>query len=154
MFTALISFFGGSVFRMIWGEISSWLTKRQDHAQELDLLRLQEANAAAQHDRNLASIRLQADLKVEVIRVQADGAVSEIEAQAWLEAVKGTTKQIGIGWVDAWNAVIRPALATWSVAMISGHYMLWWVLDDNGWALAGAALGIYIADRSLFKRGK
>ena len=29
-----------------------------------------------------------------------------------------------------------------------------WVLDDNGWSICGAALGIYLADRSLFKRGK
>jgi hypothetical protein len=28
------------------------------------------------------------------------------------------------------------------------------VLDDNGWSICGAALGIYLADRSLFKRGK
>ena len=154
MFTALISFFGGSVFRMIWGEFSSWITKRQDHAQELDLLRLQESQAAAQHERNTASIRLQAELGVKTIQVQAESVVSEIETNAWLEAVKGTTKQVGIAWVDAWNAVIRPALATWAVAMITGHYLLWWVLDDNGWALAGAALGIYIADRTLFKRGK
>lgn len=154
MFTALISFFGGSVFRMIWGELSSWITKRQDHAQELDLLRLQESQAAAQHERNTASIRLQAELGVKTIQVQAESVVSEIETNAWLEAVKGTTKQVGIAWVDAWNAVIRPALATWAVAMITGHYLLWWVLDDNGWALAGAALGIYIADRTLFKRGK
>lgn len=154
MITALISFFGGSVFRMIWGEFSSWITKRQDHAQELDLLRLQESQAAAQHERNTASIRLQAELGVKTIQVQAESVVSEIETNAWLEAVKGTTKQVGIAWVDAWNAVIRPALATWAVAMITGHYLLWWVLDDNGWALAGAALGIYIADRTLFKRGK
>ena len=154
MITALISFFGGSVFRMLWGEFSSWITKRQDHAQELDLLRLQESQAAAQHERNTASIRLQAELGVKTIQVQAESVVSEIETNAWLEAVKGTTKQVGIAWVDAWNAVIRPALATWAVAMITGHYLLWWVLDDNGWALAGAALGIYIADRTLFKRGK
>lgn len=154
MFTALISFFGGSVFRMIWGEFSSWITKRQDHAQELDLLRLQEVQAAAQHERNTASIRLQAELGVKTIQVQAESVVSEIETNAWLEAVKGTTKQVGIAWVDAWNAAIRPALATWAVAMVTGHYLLWWVLDNNGWSLAGAALGIYIADRTLFKRGK
>ena len=30
MITTLISFFGGSVFRMLWGEISTYLTAKQD----------------------------------------------------------------------------------------------------------------------------
>jgi hypothetical protein len=29
-----------------------------------------------------------------------------------------------------------------------------WTLDEQGWALVGAALGIFVADRTLFKRGK
>ena len=32
MFATLISFFGGSVFRMLWGEISSFMNKKQDYA--------------------------------------------------------------------------------------------------------------------------
>ena len=31
MFSALFSFLGGSVFRMIWGEISSFIEKKQEH---------------------------------------------------------------------------------------------------------------------------
>jgi hypothetical protein len=29
-----------------------------------------------------------------------------------------------------------------------------WTLDEQGWALLGAILGIYVADRTLTKRGK
>jgi hypothetical protein len=69
--------------------------------------------------------------------------------------VKGTTKTVGIWFIDAWNGVIRPFVATWAVLMISAHFAQHgWVLDDNGWSICGAALGIYLADRSLFKRGK
>lgn len=32
MITALLSFLGGNVFRMIFGEVVSWLNKKQDHA--------------------------------------------------------------------------------------------------------------------------
>jgi hypothetical protein len=32
--TTILSFLGGSVFRMLWGEISSWMNKQQDHAHE------------------------------------------------------------------------------------------------------------------------
>ena len=154
MITALISFFGGSVFRMIWGEVSAWLTKRQDHSQEMDRLKVQAEFDAAAHLRNLETIKAQAEAGVKVIQQQAVANVQGVEADAWFEAVKSTTRTIGIAWVDAWNAVIRPFVATWSVVMITGHYQLWWVLDNNGWSLTGVALGIYLADRTLFKRGK
>lgn len=154
MITALISFFGGSVFRMIWGEVSAWLTKRQDHSQEMDRMKVQAEFDAAAHLRNLETIKAQAEAGVKVIQQQAVANVQGVEADAWFEAVKSTTRTIGIAWVDAWNAVIRPFVATWSVVMITGHYQLWWVLDNNGWSLTGVALGIYLADRTLFKRGK
>lgn len=35
MFSALFSFLGGSVFRMVWGEASAFINKREDHKQEL-----------------------------------------------------------------------------------------------------------------------
>ena len=34
------------------------------------------------------------------------------------------------------------------------HNVGWWVLDQDSWMLVGAVLGIYVADRTLFKRGK
>ena len=155
MISALISFLGGSVFRMIWGEASAWLTKRQDHAQELDRIKLQAESDAAAHTRNLETIRTQAEAGVKVIQQQAVSASQGIESAAWLGAVGGTNKTIGIWFIDAWKGVIRPAVATWAVVMITIHYSNnGWVLDDNGWGLCGAALGIYLADRALFKRGK
>ena len=38
--------------------------------------------------------------------------------------------------------------------MVLHFYRAGWVLDEQGWALVGAVLGIYVADRTLFKRGK
>lgn len=152
--TALLSFLGGSAFRMIWGEISSWLTARQEHSQEIERMRLQGELDAAAHARTQESIRLQAELGVKTITVQADADIGRIEADGWLTAVKGTTTSTGVWLVDLWNGIIRPAVATWSIAMMTGNYMKWLTLDENGWAVCGAALGIYIADRALFKRGK
>ena len=154
MFSALFSFLGGSVFRMIWGEISHFLTAKQEHAQEIERMRLQGELDAAQHARNLEAIKVQADLGVKTIQVQAEAAVSQIEAEGWLEAVKATGRAIGIAWVDAWNAAIRPAVATWAVAMMTANYFELVKLDENGWMVCSAALGIYLADRALLKRGK
>lgn len=155
MITALFSFLGGNVFRMIFGEVISFLNKKQDHAQEVERMQIQATIDAAQHARNLEAIKVQADLGVKTIQVQAEAAIGEIEAQGWLEAVKATAIKTGIFWVDAWNAIIRPGVATWSVVMLTlaeigaiSH------LSDNVMAISGCALGIYLADRSLMKRGK
>lgn len=154
MITALLSFLGGNVFRMIFGEVIAYLNKKQEHAQEIDRLKLQNALDAAQHARNLEAIKTQAELGVKTIQVQAEAAIGEIEAQGWLEAVKATATKTGLVWVDAWNAVIRPAVATWAVAMMTLHEFGAIAMSENTIALSGAALGIYLADRSLFKRGK
>jgi hypothetical protein len=154
MISALVSFLGGSVFRMLWGELSAWLTKAQDHKHELDRMHLQAELDRGQHERNIESIRVQAELGVKTIQVQAEAAIGELEAQGWVEAVKGTTKTVGIKWVDAWNAVIRPGVATWAVLMMTAGEFGLMLLSDNTLAVTGAALGIYLADRNLMKRGK
>ena len=154
MISALISFLGGSVFRMLWGEVSSFLTKRQDHVQEMDRLRLQGEMDANQHARNLESIKVQAELGVKTIQVQAEANISEFESKAWLEAVKSTTRTVGIVWVDAWNATIRPGVATWAIVMMTLGELGLMVLSENTLAIASVALGIYLADRNLMKRGK
>lgn len=152
--TALFSFLGGSVFRMLWGEIASWFTKRQEHAQEMERMRLQAEFDAAQHARNLEAIRVQADLGVKTIQVQAEAAINEIEAQGWLEAVKATGRSVGIDWVDAWNATIRPGAATWAILMMTFAEFGVIVMSENAVAVCSAALGIYLAERNLIKRGK
>ena len=154
MLSALFSFLGGSVFRMIWGEVSSWLTARQQHSQEMDRMKLQGDLDAAAHARNLESIKVQADMGIKVIEVQAQGEVDKIAAEGWLEAVKATGRAIGVAWVDAWNAVIRPGTATWALVMLTLGEFAIIKISENIVQIAGAALGIYLADRALLKRGK
>lgn len=155
MFTALISFFGGSAFRMIWGEVSAWLTSRQDHSQELERIRLQAEVDAAQHARNLEAIRVQAELGVQTIRVQGEADIGRIEAGAWSGAVADVGRLTGIWFVDVWNQSVRPMLATLSILVIVAEVARnGFVLNDWDRELVAGILGIYIADRSLAKRGK
>ena len=70
MITALLSFLGGNVFRLVFGEVISYLNKKQDHAQEIERMRFQAEVDAAQHVRNLEAIKTQADLGVKTIQVQ------------------------------------------------------------------------------------
>ena len=152
--SALLSFLGGTAFRMIWGEVSHWMTAKIEHKQELERMQQQELMAAAQHARNQEAIRIQADLGIKTIQMQAEADLSRLDVGAWASAVADVGKQTGIRWLDAWNGTIRPAVATWAVARITVAELGIYTMSDNAWSVASAALGIYLADRTLFKRGK
>lgn len=153
--STLLSFLGGTAFRMIWGEVASWFSERQAHAQEMDMLKLQAEIDAGQHARNLEAIRLQAELGVKTIQVQAEAAISQIEVDAWRERVKNIEQPSGIWIVDLWKGLIQPVLATVCLVLVVLHFHRnGWQLDERGWELCGAVLGLYVADRMLFRRGK
>ena len=152
---ALLSFLGGSVFRMIWGGVSSWIDKQQDHKHELARLEIQGKLDADQHARNMEAIRVQSELGVKTIQVQAEANVSALEAQGWSDAVKDAMKPTGITLVDAWNGIIRPLAATiaiwlWVVALNAND----WKMTDWDKELVGVILGFFFASRVLAKNGK
>ena len=150
----LLSFFGGAGIRLLFGEIVNLITKWQDHGQELQRIAAQAKADADQHARNMDSIRTQAELGVKTITVQSQADISKIEAEGWGQAVKDVGKQTGIWLVDLWNAVIRPALATWSVVMLTLDEFGAITMTGRTEEICAAALGIYLASRDLFKRGK
>lgn len=153
--SAVLSLLGGATFRAFMGQIMTWLNKRQEHKQEIAMLRLQGELDAAQHARNLESLRLQSELGVKEIRVKADAAISQIEADAWKDAVVAAQKPSGIWFVDVWNGVIRPAFGTLCLFLVlkqcaADHWIMTaWAMD-----LVGIVLGFYFADRTLRKRGQ
>ena len=154
MFTSLVSFLGGSVFRMLWGEISHWYSANQEHAHEMERMKLQAELEAAQFIRSQDAIRLQADLGIKTIAAQAESAISQTESDGWLEAVKSVGRATGIAFVDGWNAMIRPSVATWAIVMMTLGEFAVIQLSENALAICSAALGIYLAERNLIKRGK
>jgi len=155
MISALISFLGGSAFRMLWGEISQWLTARQEHAHEIERLKLQAEADAAQHARNLESQRLQAELGAKTIVVQAEADIGRLEADAWGRAVATAVDPADSSVVGQWVKAVRPAAASialglWALAL----YRAGWTMGDWDRELVGSILGFFFADRSLAKRGK
>lgn len=153
--SALVSFLGGSAFRMVWGEVSSFLTARQEHKYELQRMQVQGTLEAAQHERNMTAIRVQAELGVKTIEVQRDADLGRIDANAFSGAVEAIGRPSGTKFIDLWNGSIRPLLATLAIGMVVFE------IARNGFALSewdkelvGAILGIYVADRTLGKRGK
>lgn len=155
MLSALISFLGGSAFRMIWGEVSNFLTKKQDHAQEIERIRLQGQLDAEAHARNMDSIKLQHEMGVDVIRVQAESDVSRLDAQGYYDSVREAMKPTGILVVDTWNGVIRPMCATIAISLwVFALYNKGFNMEDWDKEMVSAVLGFFFADRTLGKRGK
>ncbi len=155
MFSALFSFLGGSVFRMIWGEVASWVQKKQEHAQEIERMQAEAGLEAARHERDMSRIRLQSDLGIKEVTIAGDLAIQKTEADAFVQAIRAASVPTGVKWVDGWNGAIRPVTA--SIALL-----LWaWNFAGNGFVmtdwdrdLMGVAIGFYFADRSLSRRAK
>lgn len=155
MVEALLSFLGGSVFRMVWGEVSSWYNKKLDHEHEMAQMRLQGELEQAAHERMQASLRLQSELGIKTIEAQRDADVARSEAGAFMAAMQDAMKPTGVQWVDAWNSSIRPAAATlalilWMLKLNTQN----WTMVEWDMTIAGTVLGFFFASRELAKRGK
>jgi len=152
---ALFSFLGGSVFRMIWGEVSSWVNKKQDHAHEIERLRLQSELDDLAHQRMQAALTLQHELGIQMVAAKAEADVATAEAGAFAKVMESAFKPTGWAVVDIWNGIIRPSAATialvlWCLKLASQN----WKMDEWDVTLAGTVLGFFFADRSLGKRNK
>lgn len=155
MISALFSFLGGSIFRMIWGEASAYLNKRQDHAHEVELLKVQKELDDARQVRDLEQMRLANELGLKTITVQKDAEMALADVNAFSRAIEAAAKPTGIKWVDAWNGAIRPsyasvALGLWLVKVAAQGFKM----DTFDAELLAVVAGFYFADRSLGKRGK
>lgn len=155
MIEALFSFLGGSVFRMVWGEVSAWYNKKQDHAHELERLRLQNELDDRAHQRTQEALRLQNELGIRLVEAKAEADVATAEANAFAKVMETAFKPTGWAVVDIWNGIIRPSAATialvlWCLKLSSQN----WKMDEWDVTLAGTVLGFFFADRSLGKRNK
>jgi hypothetical protein len=78
-----------------------------------------------------------------------------MDATAWMHAVSDVGKQTGIKFLDIWNGSVRPMLATIAIAVVLFEIIkTGFVLSEWDKELVSAILGIYVADRTLGKRGK
>jgi len=147
--TALLSFLGSAVFRWLLEKVFSLTERKQDHAQEIELMRAQAEVEAAQHLRNLEMMEIQSRLKLDLVKEEHRGAFEEAEGMALVESIK-SARPTGIGWVDAWNGIIRPLVSTvcvylWFMALYSRDF----ALAEFDLALIGAVIGWHFGTRSL-----
>jgi hypothetical protein len=140
---------------MIWGEVASFMNKKQDHEMEISMMRVQLELEDKHHANTMESLRLQSELGIKVAESQKEMAIEQGDADAFTEAMKNAFKPSGIWFVDAWNGVIRPAAATivlllWSLKLLAQD----WKMDTYDMEISGVVLGFFFADRGLAKRGK
>jgi len=155
MIEAVLSFLGGSAFRMVWGEVSAYFVKKQEHSQEIERMRLQGELDDKNHARNLESMKVQAELGIKQIQVKAEADVSLEEAEAFTEAIKQSYKPSGIKWIDGWNSTIRPQYAEVSLALwILKLYQQNFIMDSFDIGLMAVIAGYFFADRTLRKQQK
>ena len=155
MFEALFSFLGGSVFRMIWGEVANFIQKKQDHAFELERLQIQSQMEDKAHQRTQESLRLQNELGIKTIEARAEADVATEEATAFANAMKDAFKPTGNLFVDIWNGVIRPSAATIALALwVLKLHTQNWRMEEWDITMSGTILGFFFASRELSKRGK
>ena len=152
--SALLTFLGGSAFRMLWGEASAWLKARQDHKHELELMRLQADLDAQRFEQQQAAIKLQADLGIKTIQVKADADLALEDARGFYAATLQAGQPTGIKLVDGWNGIIRPLCATVAVILwVRALNAQGWAMTDWDQQLVGVILGFFFANRVLGQRG-
>ncbi len=155
MISGMLAFLSGSFGRLLFGELVSWLNKRQDHAQEIERLKLQNDLDAAAHARQIEAQTPQSELRIKVIEAKRDADLAGIDAEAWATAVADVGKQTGIKFIDLWNGSIRPLLATVAILVVLFEFVrAGFAMSDWDRELVGSILGLYVADRSLSRRGK
>lgn len=153
MFSALFSFLGGSVFRMIWGEVSEFINKREDHKNEMEALRLQAELEDRKAAQELERLRVASELGIKELEVKSNAEIEAKDADAFIAAMATVNVKTGNWFIDAWNGSIRPAAATTAL-------LLWWfclytqgfVLTEWDKELVGVILGFYFAHRVFTSR--
>ena len=150
MFGGVLSFLGGTAFRWLFGEVIGFFKARQEHAQELERMRLSVDLERVRADLQRQAIQQAVDMGVRVIEAQSAAAAEKLAGEAFAAAVAGVN-QAGLraDWIGAWNASIRPLLATVAIGLLVGQSLApeHVVLSALVLELICAVLGVFVGER-------
>lgn len=150
MLSSIASFLGGTAFRWLVGELLGWIKARDERAAELAMLRLQHDLDRERHQWQQDAIAAQAAAGVRVIEAQSRATRDAAADIAFGAAVYGvTTAQQRSDWIGAWNAAIRPALASMAILLIAAQAVApsAVVLSPLVMDLICAVLGVFVGER-------
>ena len=106
MIESLIGSLFGGLFRLA-PEVLKWVDRKDERKHEL-----------AMFDKQLDADKLKGDQAQHLAQTQADAAMGYAEIQAIIEATKAQAVQTGNKFVDAFNAMMRPAITFWWVIVL------------------------------------
>jgi len=131
MWTALISVLGGGlggVLRFV-PEIFKYYTEKKDHDHEYRMTQLQLQIDSAR-----------ATQQIDMVHAQGDVAVQAGEIDAYIEALKAQGQPVGVPWVDALNASVRPVITYWWMTLLTIAKLIMFAI---------ASIEIYIALKAV-----
>ncbi|MDD2742316.1 MAG: hypothetical protein PHV02_08585 [Rhodocyclaceae bacterium] len=158
MIESLVGSLFGGLFRLA-PEVLKWADRKDERKHELSMF-----------DKQLDADKLKGDQALLLARTQADASIGAAEIQAIIEATKAQAAQTGIKFVDAFNALMRPAITFWwvivlySAALTSRFAVLvqqegatnleaiiaLWGPDEK--AIVASIISFWFVDRSLRKK--
>jgi len=145
----LLSFLGGTAFRWLFGELFGYLKEKQEHAQELERMRLTMEQDAQRHQWQQEAIAAQAAAGVKVIEARTEASARAMSDQMLLTTMQSMGTPSGIKWIDGFNALIRPELAQVSIILLvcNAFWPQHVVLTGLVGEVVCAALGLFLGGR-------
>jgi hypothetical protein len=146
----ILSFLGGTAFRWLFGEIIGFVKEREERKRELEMMRLSHEQDKDKHQWQQEAIAAQAAAGVRVIEARRQADESAASDATFFKASEGVNKASERGdWIGAWNASIRPFLATVGILLLVGNTVApsVFVLSALVMELICAALGVFVGER-------
>lgn len=146
--SAVYSFLGGTAFRLFLTFVMDRIKDWQEFSFEVSRTKLQNELENDQARRHIEILKAQQDANVKTVQVQNHDNTDLLDLTSFQTAVQNVNKPSGFAEIDAWNSLIRPALATicmlvWVISLVKRDWMLTpWDLE-----LIAAVLGIFVGSR-------
>lgn len=150
MFGGLISFLGGTAFRWLIGEVLGFIKARDEHKAEMERMRLQHDQDADRAKWQREAMAAAAAEGLRIVEAQSVASAARAADDAFLSAIGGVNEASKRSdWIGAWNASIRPLLASVSIVLLVGQAVApsVFVLSALTLDLICAVLGVFVGER-------
>lgn len=145
----MFTFLSSAFFRWAFGEVLGFFKAKQDHAHEMAMLTLTNAQEERRGERQRQAVKDAADAGIKLVEVQAEATSRGMSDQMLLTTMENMGKPSGIKWIDGFNAFIRPELAQISIILLvlNAFFPQQVVLSAFLLEIIAAVLGLFVGGR-------
>ena len=145
----IFSFFGGTAFRWLFGEVIGFFKAKQEHAHEIAMMAITFEQEKGRADLQSRAIKEAADANVRVVEAKSAADSMMMSDKMMSDAIADIGKPSGVKWIDGFNAFIRPELAQISIFLLVGN-----ALFPEHVILTGVVLEVVCGVLGLFIGGR